>query len=169
MILQSHRTALERCDFDIYGLATEWQGRRCINGSSSSDHRTTSFKLGHTETYDDNPPRVTISTLSDEPACDLHEESEDLVQRLWREGGWDLEPLQQTISQAGPTHHWQPIPVSVDGVTVTFRSLRQDKRWVALGQLGQEIVSLDVDGFEPGQVALEVVRDFEPYLQWHPA
>jgi len=87
-----------------------------------------------------------------------------LAQHL-RHAGADHSPtLQATFTDDDPTEYWSPLPLIVDGQTVTFRWLVGWTSWVALGVTNDSVVGVQARNIEPDSVRLVGIDDLEPYL-----
>ncbi len=59
---------------------------------------------------------------------------------------------------------WSPVTISIDRAPVELRSLTDSDRWVAVGTVGEMVVTLESRRFPVDLVSLTTVSDLEPYV-----
>jgi hypothetical protein len=90
--------------------------------------------------------------------------AQGLAEYLWQEGGADHDTVRTAFTAEDPTATWSDLSLPVDAAPVTFRSLAAGPFWVALGRLGDHLITLEARHLDPAGVALVTVDDVGPYL-----
>jgi hypothetical protein len=173
------RSAASRCDFAVYGLDATWSGRRWFRGWGESDGESSSVEVAHGDAFDEAAPLLRVRTepvaLSQRSRREhfrpeqarllkLRHAAQGLAQELWHAGADHSAALQATFAADDPTEQWSPLPLIVDGQTVTLRWLVGWTSWVALGVTNDSVVGVQARNIEPDSVRLVVIDDLEPYL-----
>jgi hypothetical protein len=86
-----------------------------------------------------------------------------LSQALWHEG-IDHERVRPAFVEDDPLGTWDCVVLQVSGQPVDFRYLGSHSVWGALGDVGQEIVSIFARNLQLEGVGLGVISDPEPYI-----
>lgn len=170
-----------------YGLPSSWTGPRYLAGLGTrrprrGPERTTSVQLGHGDRHADHGPLLVVGTDADAwprngPA--------DLAERLAHvppgpgaggaagAGPGPAPPGRTTpagppgavaTGPARPAPKVQRVAIQVDGQPVPFDVLADGRRWVAQGEVGDLVVTLEARDLPPASVRLARVADLDPYL-----
>ncbi|HEX8931015.1 MAG TPA: hypothetical protein VGA45_19035 [Actinomycetota bacterium] len=163
-----------------YGLPPSWTGPRYLAGFGTrrprrGPERTTSVQLGHGDRHAGHGPLLVVGT--DAEAWPRHGTA-DLAERLAHlppaaaagpvaEGG-PIPPAAAAApagaAVAGPGPEVQRVAIPVDGRPVPFDLLADGRRWVARGEVGDLVVTLEGRDLAPASVRLARVADLGPYL-----
>ncbi|MGH8990810.1 MAG: hypothetical protein ACRDZ7_04700 [Acidimicrobiia bacterium] len=169
--LEAHQTrqdhVLRRRTFPVFGLDDRWTGPRWTAGWSSSDDVVESIGLGYGDPYDPGSPEVRVFTARLAPPRERMTEvnaTQELVQYLWHEGGADHDIVRSAYTDQDPTAAWSDVTLPVDGQPTAFRTLASGSFWVALGRVGEGLVTIQARLVDPAGVGLVTVHDVEPYL-----
>jgi hypothetical protein len=184
------RRALQRFEaapFPLYGLPPSWTGARFLGGwAAQRDYRagvecTTSMQLGHGERLADRGPLLLVEVDANAwPRLD----PPNLAERLAHAGAGvgSATPTGPrptgagTAARAGPAgaspaavgaeagSAVERVEIPVDGEPVSFELLADRRHWVAQGERGDLVVTLEARDFPLAQVQLVRVTDLEPYL-----
>jgi hypothetical protein len=180
---------LRAAPFPLYGLPPAWTGPRFLGGWSArrdlraGAERTTSVRLGHGDPSADRGPLLLVEVDADTWARPTRP---DLAARLAHsrpagpEVGSEARPAGPEVGgAAGPAGaersaagrpgpevggEVERVEIPVDGEAVGFEVLADGRRWVAQGDLGDLVVTLDARDLPPGEVRLVRIADLVPYL-----
>jgi hypothetical protein len=159
---------LRAAPFPLYGLPRAWTGPRFLGGWSArrdlraGAERTTSVRLGHGDPSADRGPLLLVEVDADTWGRPTRP---DLAARLAhsRPAGPDVGGAARPAGpEVGGEVEWVEIPV--DGQAVGFEALTDGRRWVAQGELGDLVVTLEARDLPPGEVRLMRVTDLGLYL-----
>ena len=153
---------LRALPFPIYGLATSWTGNRWPGGYGGSGG-TGHIELGHGDPFDLDAPMIRVDTRRSDPQVSRWI-AKKLAEHVWHETGEYSEPVRAPFASDDPTAGWDDVALSVAGGRVTFRALTSDLWWVALGTIGDFIVSVEARHFDPSEVELDLIEDASAYL-----
>jgi hypothetical protein len=151
-----NRRALARfraAPFPLYGLPPAWSGPRFLAGwgarrdRRAGGERTTSMQLGH---GDPTAARGPLLLVEVDAAAWPRVTHPDLAARLGR--------------PAGPGAGSERVEIPVDGAPVGFDLLADGSRWVAQGEAGDLVVTLEARDLPVAEVRLVSVTDLAPYL-----
>lgn len=159
--------AVRTCGFPLYGLDESWSGSRWVGGYGGSTGRVDEVDLAHGHPRSQGAPlvRVTTHPLREDTPVGLVLENvvHSLSQALWHEGV-DHERVRPAFVEDDPLRTWERVVLQVSGQPVDFRYLGSDSVWGAVGDVGQEIVSVFARNVQPEGVRLVVISDPEPYI-----
>lgn len=148
--------------FALYGLPPSWTGPRYLAGFGTrrprrGPERTASVQLGHGDRHASDGPLLVVGI--DTEAWPRHGTT-DLAERLAH-----LPPADAAATgSAGPASEVQRVAIPVDGRPVPFDLLADGRRWVAQGEVGDLVVTLEGRDLAPASVRLARVADLGPYL-----
>ena len=145
--------------FALYGLPPSWTGPRYLAGFGTrrprrGPERTASVQLGHGDRHTGDGPLLVVGI--DTEAWPRHGTT-DLAERLAH-----FPPA--ATGSAGPASEVQRVAIPVDGRPVPFDLLADGRRWVAQGEVGDLVVTLEGRDLAPASVRLARVADLGPYL-----
>ena len=177
------RRALQRFNaapFPLYGLPPSWTGARFLGGwAAQRDYRagverTTSMQLGHGDRLADRGPLLLVEVDANAwPRLN----PPNLAERLAHAGA-GAGPGPATPTGPGPAgaaaspaavgaeagSAVERVEIPVDGAPVSFELLGDGRHWVAQGERGDLVVTLEARDLPLAQVQLVRVTDLEPYL-----
>jgi hypothetical protein len=164
-----------------------WSARRDLRAGAE---RTTSVRLGHGDPSADRGPLLLVEVDADTWGRPTRP---DLAARLAHsrpagpEVGGEARPEvggtagagagKSAAGRPGPEVGWaagpagpevggevERVEIPVDGQAVGFEALADGRRWVAQGELGDLVVTLEARDLPPGEVRLVRIADLAPYL-----
>jgi hypothetical protein len=157
-----------------YGLPSSWAGPRYLAGFGTrrprrGPERTTSIQLGHGDRHAGHGPLLVVGT--DAEAWPRHGTA-DLAERLAHAQGAGSGAAPGPVATAapagaaatGPAPEVQRVAIPVDGRPVPFDLLADGRRWVAQGEVGDLVVTLEGRDLAPASVRLARVVELAPYL-----
>jgi hypothetical protein len=160
--------------FALYGLPPNWAGPRYLAGFGTrrprrGPERTTSIQLGHGDRHAGHGPLLVVGT--DAEAWPRHGTA-DLAERLAHAQGAGSGAAPGPVATAapagaaatGPAPEVQRVAIPVDGRPVPFDLLADGRRWVAQGEVGDLVVTLEGRDLAPASVRLARVVELAPYL-----
>jgi len=164
--------------FALYGLPPSWAGPRYLAGFGTrrprrGPERATSIRLGHGDRHAGQGPLLVIGIDTE---AWPHHGTTDLAERLAH-----LPPAAAAgpvataaaptpagpagaAAAAGPGPEVQRVAIPVDGRPVPFDLLVDGRRWVAQGEVGDLVVTLEARDLPAASVRLARISDLEPYL-----
>lgn len=167
--------AVTRCSFPVYGLGTNWTGRRWLGGWGGSGANIDHLDLAHGDAYDPDAPLVRVETrrTSAEQEPDIntfaplvkHSMACSLAEHLWHETGDYLDATPSTFQSEDPTGEWDAIILEVDGEPRAFSSLRVGAHWVALGEVSDAVLGLQARNLGSAEITLVTITDPLIYLE----
>jgi hypothetical protein len=160
--------------FALYGLPSSWTGPRYLAGFGTrrprrGPERTTSVQLGHGDRHASQGPLLVVGI--DTEAWPRYGPA-DLAERLAHVQGAGSGAAPGPVAAAapagaaatGPAPEVQRVAIPVDGQPVLFDLLADGRRWVAQGEVGDLVVTLEARDLPPASVRLARVSDLGPYL-----
>ncbi len=169
--IEAHRRQrediLRRRPFAVFGLDDRWTGARWAGGWGGSDKAVDRIGLGFGDPFDDRAPLVRVFTWRLSAPTDrltVANVAHELAEYLWQEGGADHDLVRTAFTSEDPTATWTDLSLPVDGRSLTFRSLAAGSFWVALGRVGECLISVEARHIDAARVALVTVKGVEPYL-----
>jgi hypothetical protein len=169
--------------FALYGLPPSWTGPRYLAGFGTrrprrGPERTASVQLGHGDRHASDGPLLVVGI--DTEAWPRHGTT-DLAERLAHlppaagagpvAAPGPVPPAAAPIpagpagaAATGPVSEVQRVAIPVDGRPVPFDLLADGRRWVAQGEVGDLVVTLEGRDLAPASVRLARVADLGPYL-----
>jgi hypothetical protein len=180
------RRAVDRfqaAPFALYGLPSSWSGPRYLAGWATSrprrgPERTTQVQLGHGDRRTGRGPYLLVEI--DTEAWPRHGLADRLTHAAAAPAGpshpgpeaWS-HAVPQTAANAGTVR--EPVApgsaagteraeIPVDGEPVSFDALADRRRWVAQGEVGDLVLTLEARDLPLAPVRLARLDDLGPYL-----
>lgn len=161
----------------LFGLKS-WDGDRQVFVVGSAAHGGVTVDLHHGSTRE--PPWLSVECTyapAGTEGAELHLAKRSHERSLWFDGlqgetnhvtderyiEW-LEEQESAFADApGPT--WGSVVVRVDGPPITFDMLTRGEGWVALGHIGDTLLSLRGEGIDLEDLELVRLRDVSAYFE----
>jgi hypothetical protein len=164
--------------FPLYGLPPAWIGPRFLAGWATRRdrraraERTTSMRLGHGDQAAGRGPLLLVEVDADawprlgrpDLAARLAGSVPGPASRPTQGAPGPAAPGPGGAGAVGAGAGLQRVEILVDGEPVGFEVLADGRRWVAQGEIGDLVVTLEARDLPPGEVRLVRLADLEPYL-----
>jgi hypothetical protein len=158
--------------FPLYGLPGSWTGPRSLAGWATSRprharERTTQVQLAHGDRRDAQGSFLLVEI--DAEHWPRHgSPAHDLADRLTHlagpgAGGYEAGAPGAPADQGAP-REVRRVEIPVDGAAVGFDVLGDGRGWVAQGEIGDLVVTLEARDLPLGSVRLARLDDLGPYL-----
>src|SRR6266516_1634064 len=155
------RRALARlgaAPFPLYGLPPAWTGPRFLGGWST--RRDLRAGLAHSR-----PVGPEVGSEARPAGPEVGSEARPAGPEVGGAAG-PAGAGRSAAGRPGPEvgGEVERVEIPVDGEAVGFEVLADGRRWVAQGELGDLVVTLDARDLPPGEVRLVRIADLVPYL-----
>jgi len=154
--------------FPLYGLPASWLGLRYLEGSMTAWSRgrpeaVVEASLGHGDPIVGEGPwlRVAVTSVDAEAARTLTTIRDRLANDLRRAG---THPAGAAGTEPPGAPDWSPVTLTVGGRSTVFEWLAAGRHWVAVAEVGSEVVCLQSRDLPVADVELVRITDLEPYL-----
>jgi hypothetical protein len=179
-IRQRMTGAFADASFSPCGLDARWNGTRWFGGNGSSDGVVTSLELAHgDDPWDEAATQVRVEVKlprrgfdGDEANVEIERAllARDQVSRFWMATG-TLDPeVRAAAFSTGAvpgewTAPWADAEIAIEGTSVAFRHLGDERYWLAQATHGRLLVAIESRGWPIESTGLVTIEDLTPYIE----